>query len=88
MATIPAIQSETIWFNTLSAIAVALITALLDEPSFTELVGAGTVIAMNVANIILRRFTTKPLKGILKKPKKLNAIEHELRKDDIAIKEI
>lgn len=77
MATVSAIQSETIWFNTVSAISVSIITALLDEPSFTELVGATVVVFMNLANIILRRYTTKPLKGVLP-PKKLNPLEQAL----------
>ena len=72
------VQSKTVWFNTLSAIGVAIIAALLEDPTFTELVGVGTVIAMNIANVILRRFTYKPLKGVLPPRKKLNPVDQAL----------
>ena len=72
-------QSKTIWFNLLSAVSVGL-TMLLAEPSFTELLGGGAIVALNIVNIILRKYTSVPLEPITKKkePPPSNIVEkHE-----------
>lgn len=81
METKKPVQSKSIWFNTLSIIALVG-GALLADESFRELVGAYSVyliIAVNVINMIIRGYTDKPLARETKpKDKKLNPLEQAL----------
>ncbi len=82
-------ESKSIWFNVLSIMSVMGASLLADE-NFRELIDGYAmylIIGMNVVNIGLRKYTTKPIH--VKKPlPKLNPIEQALRDDDLAIKDI
>ena len=82
MATKRPIESKSIWFNGLSIVSLVGASLLADD-SFRELVGNSAIyliIGVNVINMVIRGYTTKPLSR-KKEPEILDPLEEAFRRD-------
>lgn len=81
LQTKPAIQSKTVRLNLMSLLS-AILTALLADPTFTEMIGLTFVTILNVVLIFIRvDDTDTKIDGIIK-PKEKQKSNLEILEDD------
>ena len=61
----PLLRSKTVTMN-MTSIVTVILGALLADPSFEALVGGTVIVLLNASNIVLRMFTSTPIKGVVK----------------------
>ncbi len=83
MASKKPIQSKSLWFNTLSIMAMVG-GALLADQQFREIIGTNAIyviIAVNIINMIIRSYTIKPISMDPDPSPDLNPVDEALRKE-------